>query len=147
MTTADPFGYKLKQYVDNLQNYKFIFEVTKLCGYGEFMTVFKNQSLLDLYSTISYQFENRDIKSLFFINENTGEKIVVPMSSTTRIKDFISGYNSGPTLVIKPIYPIPCKLVYRLYFDDGHVHGAVPCHLPPPPGLVAGVVPGAGIPH
>jgi hypothetical protein len=138
MTTTDPFNYKLQQYVDTIQNYKFIFEVTKLCGYGEFMTVFKNQSLLDLYSTISYQFENREIKSLFFLNEHTGEKIIVPMSSTTRIKDFIAGYNLGNSLVIKPIYPLPCKIVYRLYFDDGHVHGAAPCHLPLPPGLAAG---------
>jgi hypothetical protein len=130
--TTDPFAYKLKQYVDTIQNYKFIFEVTKLCGYGEFITVFKNQSLLDLYSTISYQFDNRHIKELFFVNENTGEKIMVPFSSTTRINDFISGHNVGPSLAIKPIYPIPCKIVYRLYFDDGHVHGATPCHLPLP---------------
>ena len=134
--TTEPFAYKLKQYVDTIQNYKFIFEVTKLCGYGEFITVFKNQSLLDLYSTISYQFDNREIKELFFINDNTGEKIKVPISSTTRINDFISGHNVGPNLNIKPIYPVPCKIVYRLYFDDGHVHGAAPCHLPIPPNMV-----------
>ena len=129
--TTDPFAYKLKQYVDSLQNYHFIFEVTKLCGYGEFMTVFKNQSLLDLYSTISYQFDNRDIKELFFVNDLTGQKIMVPISSNIRIKDFISGFNIGGNLAIKPIYPLPNKIVYRLYFDDGHVHGAGPCHLPP----------------
>ena len=128
--TTEPFAYKLQQYIDTIPNYKFIFEVTKLCGYGEFMTVFKNQSLLDLYSTISYQFDNREIKELFFINDNTGEKIKVPISSTIRIKDFISGHNVGPMLNIKPIYPVPCKMVYRLYFDDGHAHGAAPCHLP-----------------
>ena len=134
--STEPFAYKLKQYVDTIQNYKFIFEVTKLCGYGEFITVFKNQSLLDLYSTIFYQFDNREIKELFFINDNTGEKIKVPISSTTRINDFISGHNVGPNLNIKPIYPVPCKIVYRLYFDDGHVHGAAPCHLPIPPNMV-----------
>lgn len=133
---TEPFTYKLTQYVDNIHNYKFIFEVTKLCGYGEFMTVFKNQSLLDLYSTISYQFDNREIKSLFFVNDITGGKIMIPMSSTIRIKDFISGLNSGNNMVIKPIYPVPCKIVYRLYFDDGHVHGAAPCHLPIPPNQV-----------
>jgi hypothetical protein len=131
--TTEPFTYKLKQFVDTIQNYKFIFEVTKLCGYGEFITVFKNQSLLDLYSTISYQFDNREIKELFFMNDTTGEKIKVPISSTIRINDFISGHNAGPNLNIKPIYPIPCKIVYRLYFDDGHVHGITPCHLLPVP--------------
>lgn len=131
--STEPFAYKLKQFVDTIQNYKFIFEVTKLCGYGEFITVFKHQSLLDLYSTISYQFDNREIKELFFMNDTTGEKIKVPISSTIRISDFISGHNVGPNLNIKPIYPIPCKIVYRLYFDDGHVHGTTPCHLPPVP--------------
>jgi hypothetical protein len=131
--STEPFAYKLKQFVDTIQNYKFLFEVTKLCGYGEFITVFKNQSLLDLYSTISYQFDNREIKELFFMNDTTGEKIKVPISSTIRISDFISGHNVGPNLSIKPIYPIPCKIVYRLYFDDGHVHGITPCHLPPVP--------------
>jgi hypothetical protein len=133
---TDPFAYKLQQYIDTIPNYKFIFEVTKLCGYGEFITVFKNQSLLDLYSTISYQFDNREIKELFFINDTTGEKIKIPISSTIRIKDFISGHNVGPHLNIKPIYPVPCKMVYRLYFDDGHAHGAAPCHLPLPPNMV-----------
>jgi len=131
--STEQFGYKLQQYIDTTTNYKFIFEVTKLCGYGEFMTVFKNQSLLDLYSTISYQFDNREIKSLFFVNDTTGEKIKVPISSTIRIKDFISGHNVGPNLNIKPIYQVPCKIVYRLYFDDGHTHGITPCHLPPGP--------------
>lgn len=134
--TTEPFAYKLQQFVDTIPNYKFIFEVTKLCGYGEFITVFKNQTLLDLYSTISYQFDNREIKELFFINDTTGEKIKVPISSNIRIKDFISGHNVGPNLNIKPIYPIPCKIVYRLYFDDGHVHGAAPCYLPLPPNQV-----------
>ena len=135
--STEQFAYKLQQYIDTTTNDKFIFEVTKMCGYGEFMTVFKSQSLLDLYSTISYQFNNRGIKSIFFVNDNTGEKIMVPLSSTTRIKDFISSYNNvGPSLTIKPVYPIPCKIVYRLYFDDGHVHGTTPCHLPLPPNQV-----------
>jgi hypothetical protein len=127
--SAEQFGYKFQQYVDTTTNYKFIFEVTKLCGYGEFMTVFKNQTLLELYSTISYQFDNRIIKSLFFLNEDTNEKIMVPISNTIRIKDFISNHNSGSSLIIKPIYPMPCKIVYRLYFDDGHTHGIELCHL------------------
>lgn len=127
--SSEQFGYKLQQYIDTTTNYKFIFEVTKLCGYGEFMTVFKSQTLLELYSTISYQFGNREIKSLFFLNDITNEKIMVPISSTIRVNEFISSYNSGSNLVIKPIYPMPCKIVYRLYFDDGHTHGVQLCHL------------------
>ena len=107
--SAENFGYKLQQYMETTTNNKFIFEVTKLCGYGEFLTIFKNQTLLELYSTISYQFDNKEIKSLFFVNEITKDKIPVPISSTIRIKDFISSYNSGSNLVIKPIYPMPCK--------------------------------------
>ena len=127
--SAENFGYKLQQYIETTTNNKFIFEVTKLCGYGEFLTIFKNQTLLELYSAISYQFDNREIKQLFFVNELTNAKITVPISSTLRIKDFLASYNSGSNLVIKPIYPMPCKIVYRLYFDDGHTHGIELCQL------------------
>jgi len=127
--STEQFGYKLQQYIETTTNNKFIFEITKLCGYGEFLTIFKNQTLVELYATISYQFGNREIKSLFFVNEVTNEKIPVPICSTTRIKDFIASYNSGKNLVIRPIYPMPCKIVYRLYFDDGHTHGIELCQL------------------
>ena len=103
-------------------------EVTKLCGYGEFNTIYKQQSLLDLYSIVSLQFD-REIIEIFFLNDITKEKIKIPISNTITIQNFISKHNSGPEIIIKPIYPVPCKIVYRLYFDDGHKHNDKICEL------------------
>ena len=129
MDLISEYDNKHDQYIKCIPNYKYIFEVTKLCGHGEFLTVYKNQTLLDLYKTISLQYECKNIKRLFFINKSTGEQIDVPVTEQITIKDFILNLNSGSNSIISPIYPIPCKIVYKIYFDDGHTHGNVPCKL------------------
>jgi len=129
MDLESKYNEKFTDLCNKIPNNKFIFEITKLCGYGEFLTVYKKQSLLDLYKTVSMQFECKDIKELFFINNCTNEKIRIPITSEITIWQFIFNYNSGPSQIIKPIYPVPCKIVYRIYFDDGHTHGDSACEL------------------
>ena len=121
------YNAKFHDLCNKIPNDKYIFEITKLCGYGEFMLIYKKQSLLDLYKTISIQFECKDIKELFFINSCTNEKIRIPITNEITICEFIFSKNNGPNQVIKPVYPIPCKVVYKIYFDDGHTHGNIIC--------------------
>jgi predicted nucleic-acid-binding Zn-ribbon protein len=123
------YNAKLDDLCNKIPNNKYIFEVTKLCGYGEFLLVYKKQTLLDLYRTVSIQTECKDILELFFIDSTTNKKIKVPITNEITIWEFIFSKNNGPNQVIKPIYPIPCKIVYRLYFDDGHTHGDNACEL------------------
>jgi predicted nucleic-acid-binding Zn-ribbon protein len=123
------YNAKLDDLCNKIPNNKYIFEVTKLCGYGEFLLVYKKQTLLDLYRTVSIQTECKDILELFFIDSTTNKKIKVPITNEITIWEFIFSKNNGPNQVIKPIYPIPCKIVYRLYFDDGHTHGDTACEL------------------
>ena len=129
MDINDEYNAKFEDLCNKIPNNKYIFEVTKLCGYGEFLLVYKKQSLLDLYRTVSMQTECKDIKELFFVNSITNEKIRVPITNEITIWEFIFSKNNGPNQAIKPIYPIPCKIVYRLYFDDGHTHGDNACEL------------------
>ena len=119
---------KLNEYVCGLSNENYIFEITKLCGYGCFLPVNKNVSLVDLHNTVSLYFQ-RDIIELFFLNCVTNEKIKVPITSQSRIRDFLCLHNSGASPTIKPIYPVPCQIVYKLYLDDGHTHLGQSCHL------------------
>ena len=119
------YNNKFEQLCNGIPNNKYIFEITKLCGYGEFLTVYKKQTLLDLYNSISLQFD-REIVEIFFLNNITNEKIKIPITSNITIQDFIFKHNQ----TIRPIYPIPCKIVYKIYFDDGHTHGNHPCVLP-----------------
>jgi len=127
MDPETEYNLKFKDYCDKIQNDKFIFEITKLCGYGEFLIIYKKQTLLDLYKMVSTQFECKDIKELFFTDSNTNEKIKIPITNEVTIWEFIFSKNNGHFQAIKPIYPIPCKIVYRIYFDDGHTHGNTPC--------------------
>jgi len=121
------YNTKLNEFVNHIPNHHYILEVTKLCGHGQFIIVHKNQSLLDLYKTVAIYYDCNDIKELFFINNITNEKIKLSLTDKTTIRDFIIQNNSGSNLVINPIYPIPCKIVYKLYFDDGHTHGEQLC--------------------
>jgi len=129
MGLIDDYNLKFEQFCNSIPNNKYMFEISKLCGYGEFITIFKKQPLLDLYNTISLQF-NREIIEIFFLNSITNEKIKIPITTNMTIQNFISTLNSGPELIIKPIYPVPCKVVYKIYYDDGHTHGNKACVLP-----------------
>lgn len=123
------YNAKFEDLCNKIPNDKYIFEITKLCGYGEFLLIYKKQSLLDLYKTVSMQFECKDIKELFFINSSTNEKIRIPVTNEITIWQFLFQHNNGSTQNIKPKYPIPCKIVYTIYFNDGHTHGDTPCEL------------------
>ena len=104
---------KMKHYIGSIPNSRFILEVTKFCGYSEFVVVFKNQSLLDVYKTISLQFECNDIKGLYLTNSVEHR---IPITDNIRISDFISKSRN----IMKPIYGMPLNVVYRIFIDDGH---------------------------
>ena len=129
MDLESEYNAKFLQLCNGITNQQYIFEITKLCGFGQFLTAYKKQSLLDLYKTVSIQFECKDIKQLFFINNCTNERIRIPITDEITIWQFIFSHNSGSTQIIKPVYPVPCKIVYRIYFDDGHTHGDTACEL------------------
>lgn len=129
MDIIQEYNAKFEDMCNKIPNHQYIFEITKLCGYGEFLTIHKKLSLLELYKKISLFYECKDIKELFFINNCTGEKIKIPITEEISIWQFIFSHNNGSNQIIKPIYPIPCKIVYRIYFDDGHTHGDTSCEL------------------
>ena len=125
----DQYNDKFEQFCKRLPNNKYIFELTKLCGHGEFLTIYKKQTLLDLYKIVSMEFESKDIKELFFLNNCTNEKIRIPITNEMTILQFIFNHNNGSNQIISPVYPVPCKIVYKLYFDDGHTHDNQVCKL------------------
>ena len=47
------YNNKMKHFISSISNSRFIIEVSKFCGYSEFLLVYKNQSLLDLYKMVS----------------------------------------------------------------------------------------------
>lgn len=118
----EEFKNKMDQFTNSIPNNKYIFEVSKLCGYSEFVIINKDNSMLDLYKTISQQFACKDIKSLFLASEIN--RYSLPLTDIVSVRQFITDVQKDDNLrrFIKPMYQLPAPVVYRVYLDDGHVH-------------------------
>ena len=118
----DDFTRKMCEYTSSIPNNKYIFEITKLCGYSEFIFINKDESMLDLYKAISLQFQCLDIKSLFLANGVN--RYSVPLTNIVSLRRFITDAQKDGNLrqFINPVYQLPAPVVYRVYLDDGHVH-------------------------
>jgi len=70
------FQDKLAQFIKQIGNNQYIIELQKCCGYSEFMLVYKEQSLADLYKMISCHtsFPVENIRNVFIVSYRTGEK-------------------------------------------------------------------------
>lgn len=121
-----------------IPNNKYIFEVTKCCGYSTFVLVQKDASLIDLYKEIAIHFQCVEIKSLFLVKgepidmsvnmiinntSNSQRRLYIPLTVMQTVRQLL--YANQP--YFKPIYPIPNHVVYRIYLDDGHHHISEQC--------------------
>jgi hypothetical protein len=112
------YNNKLNTYYNSILNMKYLFEISKCCGYSEIISVYKEHSTLqDLYNNVLCQFQMNSLQNLWIINSVTGEKLSIP-NNNTPLQQYISSNNAFLT----PIYPLPAKVVYRVYFDDGACH-------------------------
>jgi len=94
----------------------YLFEITKCCGYGFFSVLFREYTLEDLHKHILFEMPSSTIE-LYVLSE-TGEKIVIPRDNTINLHAYVLSHREW----FKPIYPMPAKVVYKIYYDDGHTH-------------------------
>ncbi len=95
----------------------YTFQITKLCGYSVFITIYKTETLIDLYKHIIDHFGSSEIRELFFYAPS-GERIKVPISKTI-VSDFVRDKIICNPVKLEPIYPLPNPVIYRIYLDDG----------------------------
>lgn len=113
------YGDKLDEFLLNMKNLMFTFEITKCCGYSVLVSLYKTHTVLDLYSHIIEHFgENIEIKELFFYSPE-GERIKLHLSKKP-LTSFIRPHIICNPAKLVPVYPLPNPVVYRLYIDDGH---------------------------
>jgi len=111
------FEIKQNEFMRIHYEYHYIFEIEKCCGYTEWISVYKKDTLEQLYHNLNIQFSNTNNK-LFMMDKNLNKVFIE--NTNIIIFDFI---RNNP-LFFTPIYPIPNWIIYKLYLEDGICH----CH-------------------
>jgi hypothetical protein len=109
---------KYEEFIRNVNNIMFTFEVTKCCGYSTFVTIYKNQTLIDLYSNIIHHFGNIQIKQLYFISPEN-EHISIPISNQP-VSEFVRSQIICNPIKLVPVYELPKPVIYKIFLNDGH---------------------------
>jgi hypothetical protein len=92
----------------------YLFEISKCCGYSELVNCTKGDTLKKLYENVSAVFEIKNI-NLYVLVE--GRRLWIP---NTDIE--VNKYIKELWPFLKPEYPLPAKIVYKIYMDDGSCH-------------------------
>ena len=114
-TDIDTYHAKLDEYVSRIHNKNLLVEVTKCCGYSEILPVCKTCTIHELYTEIHQVFVGS--KCILYIKSPDGVFSVVP-----DVNQPLYAYIIENRVSLLPVYPIPAKVVYRIFVDDGHVH-------------------------
>lgn len=115
----DIYNNNLNRYFKSIINTKYLFEITKCCGYSEFISVYKEFSTTDdLYKTVINQFHMNALMHLWVVNDQTGERLLIPRDENINLRDFIINNNN----YFRAIYSLPASVVYKIYFDDSACH-------------------------
>ncbi len=107
----------LKQYRENMQMYMdasgtpyIFFEINKCCGYSQFIPTYRDGTLNDLHRAISFHF---GFKTPPIVMKNEEDMLIV-QNEDILLKDFMRTNQE----FFKPAYPLPAKVVYRIYFSE-----------------------------
>ena len=108
------FVKKMEMFLHNIPSYSYIFEVTKMCGFSELFTIYKDNTLSDFHNNLTLQFKSNCIKRLYMINPLNLERITVPCNKNITVRSFIVDNNC-----FRPVYEAPTPVVYKIYIEYG----------------------------
>jgi len=103
------------QYFDTLHQHHYIFELTKTCGYSEWVVIHKKATCRELISNIKRLLETEKFE--LYVKDKFNNKFVLQESDYVLYNMLITNYS-----FFLPVYPIPYPVVYTIFIDDGHVH-------------------------
>lgn len=101
----------------NQQENKFLFEMTKCCGYGYFQLFFKLSTLEEMYRAVELELSHLKIHAIY-LKDCNNLRLDIPRDPNLTLRDFF--YANQQWFI--PIYPLPANVVYRVFFDDNHFH-------------------------
>lgn len=106
-----------KQYDDNfkacvssLWTPFIFFEINKCCGYSQFIPTYRDGTLKDLYQSFFFHFGFNFPNLVMRRDDN----VLIVQNEDILLKDFM---RMNPEF-FEPVYPLPAKVVYRIYFSD-----------------------------
>lgn len=109
---------KLDEYVSTIWNNRYLIEFTKRCSccsnYSFFLPMHKNYTLNEVYRNIILVTELDNVQ--LYLEDSTSCRLDIHRDSDMTLQMFIR-QNAG---MFVPIYPLPMKVVYRIYYDDGN---------------------------
>ena len=109
---------KMNNYITRIPNTHYMLEITKNCGYSEFMTIKKDKPLTKLFQKISSTC-HVPINSLYVYSSVVpANKMIIPYDANISLRQYISSNVSH----FRPIYPLHLPVVYKIYYDDGYSH-------------------------
>jgi len=111
------FKKKMEMFLHNIPNCSYIFDVTKMCGFSEFFTIYKDNTLADLHINLALQLKSNCVKRLYMIHCATLEQITVPFDQNITVRNFIVDNNC-----FRAFYESPTPVVYKLYLEYGTVN-------------------------
>jgi len=116
------FDEQQQRLINIIHEYEYVFELRKCCGYKEWITVYKTMTICDLYRNVYRRFQinkEEDMNNIYlFMLGQDGQRSEIAKNDTRTIRELIMNNQHH----FKAVYPLPCKLVYWLYIDDGCCH-------------------------
>ena len=109
------FEEKWKEYTVSVHSHMIIFDVERQCGISSLITIYRQETLTDLYNKIKYHF-NTIFHELSINTSTNGMVIVFPSIQT--IGDFINQYNIKNNITIDTLYGQKMPVIYKLYLHD-----------------------------
>jgi hypothetical protein len=107
---------------------KVLLECVKTCGYGFFVEVYPRSELADVTNAIC---DCLDLARPAV----AGAAAPAPLKLTLRAdakpdvelncasRETVRDLRARMPEYMVPVYPLPARIVYRVYVDDGHTHG------------------------
>ena len=100
----------MQTYVESMGTTFIMFEIHKCCGYSQFVPTYRDGTLKDLYRAFYFHFGFK-VPSLVMKN---GRDLLIVQEEDTSLKEFMRLNQE----FFKPAYPLPAKVVYRIYFAE-----------------------------
>jgi len=116
---SEDYSSKFATMIMRIPDTMYIFEVTKTCGYSEFVLAYKDFSIAEFIKTVSIQFQDSTIDSLCFTNPETDERRTILSTDSGTIRKMITQFQNDETMHLKPVYQnMEFFVVYRIYLLD-----------------------------